>query len=102
VVFILILFLVIYLPTRWMWYWPWLIATSIVTFVFYGFDKMQAKNNGARVPEVNLHVLSLIGGVLGGWLGRRIFRHKTLHTAFLAVLIIASIVHGVIIILILV
>jgi uncharacterized membrane protein YsdA (DUF1294 family) len=77
-------------------YLAWLAAWGAVTFAFYGWDKSQSGRGGWRVPEMILHGLSLIGGVGGGWLGMFLFRHKTRHTEFLLVLIVATIIHGVI------
>jgi uncharacterized membrane protein YsdA (DUF1294 family) len=77
----------------WQIYFIWLAAASIVTFIFYGYDKAQARRNGRRVPEKYLHWLALIGGFPGGWLGRSIFRHKTRKGIFLFVLVISSIIH---------
>lgn len=72
-------------------YLLWLVAWSITTFVFYGVDKAQAQRRWWRVPEAVLHLLSLIGGVIGGWAGMLFFRHKTQKPEFRLVLIIASI-----------
>jgi uncharacterized membrane protein YsdA (DUF1294 family) len=74
-------------------YIAWIIGWSIVTFFFYGFDKRRSKGSDERVPEIVLHVLSLIGGFPGGWAGRAYFRHKTLHTSFLITLIISTVLH---------
>ncbi len=63
-------------------YIAWLAGWSVVTFAFYGFDKQRAQAGGQRVPELVLHLLSLIGGFVGGWLGRFYWRHKTLHPRF--------------------
>jgi len=93
-----IIALLIWLGTKWFFYWPWIIAATIVTFVFYGVDKKQAQANGNRIPEIVLHGMALIGGVFGGWLGRGFFRHKTQHNSFLIVLILATILHGFLII----
>ena len=79
--------------TSWSFYWVWLITLSIITFILYGYDKGQAKLGGTRVPEVVLHGLALLGGFLGSWLGRAIFRHKTRKTSFTVVLVIATIIH---------
>jgi uncharacterized membrane protein YsdA (DUF1294 family) len=43
---------------------------------------------------VVLHGLALVGGVLGAWAGRLVFRHKTRHPVFLVVLIVASVLWG--------
>ena len=75
------------------WYLAWILAWSVVTFAFYGYDKHQAIAQGLRVPEIVLHLLALIGGFLGGWAGRAYFRHKTRKTVFLVVLIIATILN---------
>jgi uncharacterized membrane protein YsdA (DUF1294 family) len=75
------------------WYIAWIIGWSIVTFFFYGFDKRRSKGSDERVPEMVLHVLSLIGGFPGGWAGRAYYRHKTLHASFLITLIISTVLH---------
>ena len=46
-----------------------LIGMSVITFVFYGYDKRQAIKNRSRVPEVILHILALLGGTPGAFLG---------------------------------
>ena len=40
------------------------------------------EGNVVRVPEKRLFFLALLGGACGGWLGMRVFRHKTRHRAF--------------------
>jgi uncharacterized membrane protein YsdA (DUF1294 family) len=70
-----------------------LTGAGIVTFLLYGFDKMQAKRDGGRVPEIILHLLVLAGGFIGGWAGRIVFRHKTRKPVFLVVLILATVSH---------
>ena len=74
----------------------WIVAWSIPAFAMYGIDKRQAQNDGWRVPEVELHGLALIGGVVGAWAGRAIFRHKTQKPVFVVVLVAASILWAVI------
>jgi uncharacterized membrane protein YsdA (DUF1294 family) len=56
----------------------WLLAVSVTTFGYYGYDKWRAKVGSNRVPELVLHLLALAGGSLGAYLGMRTFRHKTL------------------------
>jgi uncharacterized membrane protein YsdA (DUF1294 family) len=75
------------------WYLAWVLAWSVVTFAFYGYDKHQAIAQGLRVPEIVLHLLALIGGFLGGWAGRAYFHHKTRKPVFLVVLIIATVLN---------
>ena len=55
---------------------------------------MRRCSGGWRIPELVLHALALIGGVLGAWAGRVVFRHKTQHPMFLVVLVIASVLWG--------
>lgn len=52
-------------------------VASLATFLMYGWDKRQAKNNGWRVPEKQLHGLAFLGGWPGAMLGQNFFRHKT-------------------------
>ena len=57
-------------------------VASIAAFVMYGWDKRQAKTNGWRVPEKQLHALAFLGGWPGAMLGRNYFRHKTQKAEF--------------------
>jgi uncharacterized membrane protein YsdA (DUF1294 family) len=88
----LILFGVIIYQTNWPYLTDWLIAGTITTFLFFLGDKVFAKTGGSRVPEVTLFGMILLGGVIGGWAGMLIFRHKSTHRSFWAVLIFASII----------
>jgi len=38
--------------------------------------------------------MAVAGGFPGGWAGRAVFRHKTLHTSFPVVLVIATILNA--------
>lgn len=60
----------------------WLFVLSLALFFTMGYDKLQAQRGGWRVPERSLFTLALLGGAIGGWLGMRAFRHKTLHRSF--------------------
>lgn len=70
----------------------YLIGTSVITFIFYGYDKRRSQKNRSRVPEVILHVLALLGGSPGAFLGQLFFRHKTkklrFRIVFLAIVLI--------------
>ena len=72
----------------------WLTGWTPVTFAVYGIDKRAAVRGDWRIPEIVLHGLALIGGVIGAWAGRLVFRHKTRKPIFLIVLIIASVLWG--------
>ncbi len=60
----------------------WPVFFSAVTFFAFGIDKGRAKKGQWRIPEKALFTLAALGGGLGGWLGMRIFRHKTKHATF--------------------
>ena len=57
----------------------YLASISVITFFIFGIDKNKAeKNDGPnRIKERTLLSLVAIGGAVGGFLGRIIFRHKT-------------------------
>ncbi len=83
--------------TTWYPYVVWVASLSITTFAFYGLDKTLSRLRAPRAPEVLLHVLALLGGFAGGWLGRAIFHHKTnarRHPLFVWVLVLSTIGHG--------
>ncbi|MDD5190632.1 MAG: DUF1294 domain-containing protein [Dehalococcoidales bacterium] len=77
----------------WHIYLIWLAATSLITFILYGYDKTQSRQAGRRVPEIALHGLALLGGFVGGWLGRSLFRHKTKKGIFTFVLFVSTLLH---------
>lgn len=70
-----------------------LIPMSMITFLLMGYDKMQAKSDGQRIPERVLFVLGILGGAIGGLLGMQIFRHKTRHGSFWLIFGVAAVVH---------
>ena len=72
-------------------FWAWMLAWSVVTFGLYGYDKAQSRIGGGRVPEIVLHIITLVGGWPGAWMGRFVFRHKTRKPIFFVVLILSTI-----------
>lgn len=60
------------------------IVVNIVGFIVFGFDKLQSKRRGWRVPETRLLALAFLGP-FGAWAGMLLFRHKTRRTKFLIV-----------------
>ncbi len=60
----------------------WYLISSIFTFVIYAWDKYQAKRHGWRIPENNLHLLSVCGGWLGALIAQHFLQHKTSKISF--------------------
>ena len=74
-----------------------LLVMSVLAFLAYGWDKRQARNNGWRVPEKQLHVLAFLGGWPGAMVGRNYFRHKTQKLEFTIMIWAAVALHVVVI-----
>ena len=55
---------------------------NVLTFMIMGYDKLQAKRQGWRVPERMLMAMALLMGAGGIYAGMYVFRHKTKHTLF--------------------
>jgi len=62
--------------------YAYLASINVITFLFYGYDKWKSRNNKARIPEITLHLLALLGGSPGAFLGQLVFRHKTKKLSF--------------------
>jgi len=81
-------------------YATWLGAFTVVTWALFVWDKRVAQMapllKGSRVPEFTLNLLALLGGFLGGWVARSMFRHKTnvkKHPWILVGLIVGTLIH---------
>ena len=62
------------------WYFP---LINLVAFSTIGIDKQLAVNQKRRISELNLLLLSVIGGTIGSGLAMLLFRHKTSKESFL-------------------
>lgn len=60
-----------------------LLATSLVSFLLYGADKLFAKQHKRRIPEATLLLFTFLGGSLGAALAMVVFRHKIAKKSFL-------------------
>lgn len=74
-------------PPFWLLFLGYLLIINLITFLVFGFDKLQAKRKEKkesvrRVPEKTLLVLSALGGSIGALLGMKVWHHKTLHRSF--------------------
>ena len=59
-----------------------LIALNLLTFAMFGIDKAKARTGAWRVAESTLLMLAFLGGTLGAYAGRAVFRHKTRKAPF--------------------
>ena len=53
------------------------IIVNVWTFMLFGIDKIRAEERSWRVAEGTLLLWPFIGGTMGAYAGRAIFRHKT-------------------------
>lgn len=92
-----VVFGILYLLTAWHPYWSWILALSVTTFGLILLDKILAKAGNTRIPEVVLHLCTLLGGFPGQLIARVLVRHKTnvsRHPTFLIVLVVSALIHG--------
>ncbi|OGH73998.1 MAG: hypothetical protein A3C90_02175 [Candidatus Magasanikbacteria bacterium RIFCSPHIGHO2_02_FULL_51_14] len=68
------------------------IAVNVVSFFYFGLDKLKAELGSRRVSERRLWALALLGGSLGAFLGMNFFRHKTQKASFQAILLLIFLV----------
>jgi len=47
----------------------WMIAINLIALVMYRYNKSAAGTGAGRIPETTLHLLALIGGTFGAYLG---------------------------------
>lgn len=71
----------------------YLLAINVVTFFFFGVDKLQAQLERRRTPEKFLWFLALLGGTVGALAGMHFFRHKTKKVSFQMILTLILILH---------
>ena len=62
----------------------YLILINLLGFVLYGVDKAKSKGRCRRIPERVLLWVARLGGGVGCWMGMMLFRHKTKHDRFMA------------------
>jgi uncharacterized membrane protein YsdA (DUF1294 family) len=52
-------------------------AVNVWTFMLFGLDKIRAEQGSWRISEGTLLGWSFMGGSIGAYAGRALFRHKT-------------------------
>ncbi len=67
---------------------------NLVLFILMGVDKAKAKRDKWRIKEATLMVCALFGGGIGGFLGMKLFHHKTRKWYFYAVFAVGVILHA--------
>jgi uncharacterized membrane protein YsdA (DUF1294 family) len=60
------------------------IAMNFIAFAAFGIDKARAENGQWRIAEGTLLFFALLGGTIGAYAGRALFRHKTRKQPFCA------------------
>ncbi len=64
------------------WYFG---SINLFTLILFGIDKLNSTKQRKRVPELSFHFFSLIGGVIGLFLGIVLFHHKLNNRYFLLI-----------------
>ena len=70
--------------------WAYLLVINAAGFLLMGFDKLSAKIDSGRIPEMWFFLISLAGAFLGIILGIFAFHHKTRKTSFQIKVVIAA------------
>ena len=60
----------------------YLLLINAAGFVLMLADKVKAKKNLYRIPEITLFLIAAMGGSIGSLSGMYLFRHKTRHFHF--------------------
>ena len=76
-----------------LWTLAALAALNIVTLWMYAADKNAARAGRWRIPESNLHLLSLLGGWPAAWLAQQNMRHKSSKKEFRTVYWLTIVLH---------
>lgn len=77
------------------WLSAYVAVMSIALMGMMGVDKRRARLGRRRISERRLLLWALLGGAAGGWIGLRLFRHKTKHRMFAVGLPVMTVLHGV-------
>ena len=66
---------------------------NLWTFILFGLDKIRAEDGTWRVSEGTLLIWAFLGGTIGAYAGRAVFRHKTRKQPFSSHLHQTAILH---------
>ncbi len=67
---------------------------NLWTFMLFGFDKIHSARGSWRVSEGALLAWAFLGGTIGAYAGRALFRHKTRKQPFSSHLYQTAILQG--------
>lgn len=56
--------------------WIYLITINLLGGIIFAYDKWAAIKNYRRIPELNLHIIELLGGVFAIFLFMYTLKHK--------------------------
>lgn len=70
-----------------------LALVNLITFLLFGLDKLRAWAGSGRVSEAALLTWAFLGGTIGAYAGRALFRHKTRKQPFSSHLHQTAILH---------
>ena len=76
-----------------LWSLAALAAVNVLTLWMYAADKNAARAGRWRIPESNLHLLSLLGGWPAAWLAQQNMRHKSSKKEFRTVYWLTIVLH---------
>ncbi len=71
--------------------WLYLMVVNVASFFLMGLDKLGAKVDSERVPEMWFFLISLAGGFCGVLIGMFTFHHKVSKTSFHLKIFVAAI-----------
>ena len=72
--------------------WTYLLVINAGSLLLMGFDKLRAKLDSERVPEIWFFLISAVGGVMGVVFGMFAFHHKTSKRSFQVKIAIAALI----------
>ncbi|WP_124057968.1 DUF1294 domain-containing protein [Vaginisenegalia massiliensis] len=69
-----------------------IIGANLYSFLIFGLDKFLAIHQRWRISEAHLLLACFLFGGIGGWLGMRMFHHKTQTHKFIWLVPIAGLI----------